>query len=155
MAMMQQAQKEIEPLLEEAQKGGNPKEIQPKVIKIRDDLEAKLEALLTDAQKTQWKEMLGKPMDTWLTCSICSPGRAGSGTMVVDLDELARRMLADYDARTPGELSGEPIDLTTVQAYALQAEIARLLHLGGTLIRHARSKREIAKSALFQGFSLA
>jgi hypothetical protein len=54
--------------------------------------------------------------------------------MVVDLDELARRMLADYDARTPGELSGEPIDLTTVQAYALQAEIARLLHLGGTLI---------------------
>jgi len=57
--------------------------------------------------------------------------------MVVDLDELARRMLADYDARTPGELSGEPIepiDLTTVQAYALQAEIARLLHLGGNLI---------------------
>ena len=46
--------------------------------------------------------------------------------MVVDLDELARRMLADYDARTPGKLLGEPIDLTTVQAYALQAEIARL-----------------------------
>ena len=46
--------------------------------------------------------------------------------MVVDLQELARRMLADYDARTPGQLFGEALDLTTVQAYALQAEIARL-----------------------------
>ena len=46
--------------------------------------------------------------------------------MVVDLQELAQRMLADYDARTPGQRLGEPLDLTTVQAYALQAEIARL-----------------------------
>ena len=46
--------------------------------------------------------------------------------MVVDLREMARRMLADYDARTPGQLFAEPLDLTTVQAYALQAEIARL-----------------------------
>jgi 2-keto-4-pentenoate hydratase len=46
--------------------------------------------------------------------------------MLVDLQELARRMLADYDARTPGRFVGEPFDLTTVQAYALQAEIARL-----------------------------
>ncbi len=46
--------------------------------------------------------------------------------MVVDFQELARRMLADYDARTPGRLFAEPFDLTTVQAYALQAEIARL-----------------------------
>jgi hypothetical protein len=60
--------------------------------------------------------------------------------MVVDLDELARRMLADYDARTPGKLSGEPIDLTTVQAYALQAEIAGLLHLGGILTRRSRNQ---------------
>jgi len=46
--------------------------------------------------------------------------------MVIALHELARRMLADYDARTPGQHSGEPLDLTTVQAYALQAEIVRL-----------------------------
>ena len=46
--------------------------------------------------------------------------------MVGDLQELAQRMLADYDARTPGQFFGERLDLTTVQAYALQAEIARL-----------------------------
>jgi 2-keto-4-pentenoate hydratase len=46
--------------------------------------------------------------------------------MVDAVQELARQMLADYDARTPGQLCGEPLDLTTVQAYALQAEIARL-----------------------------
>ena len=63
MAMMQQAQKETQLLLEELKKGGKLKEIQPKVIKIREDLEGKLEALLTDAQKKQWQEMLGKPMD--------------------------------------------------------------------------------------------
>ena len=63
VAVIQQAQKKTQLLLEEPQKGGKLKEIQPKVIKIRDDLEGKLEDLLTDAQKKQWKEMLGKPMD--------------------------------------------------------------------------------------------
>jgi 2-keto-4-pentenoate hydratase len=46
--------------------------------------------------------------------------------MIVDLQEVAERMLADYDARTPGQLVGEPLDLSTAQAYALQAETARL-----------------------------
>ena len=46
--------------------------------------------------------------------------------MIVNLQELAERMLANYDARTPGELVGEPLDLSTAQAYALQAEIAPL-----------------------------
>ena len=63
MALMQQAMREIYPLLEEAQESGNPKKIRPKVIKIRDNLEATMEALLTDAQKTQWRRMLGKLMN--------------------------------------------------------------------------------------------
>ncbi len=46
--------------------------------------------------------------------------------MVVDLQELAQRMLADYDAKTPAQLFAEPIDLTLHLAYSLQAEIARL-----------------------------
>ena len=63
MGLIMQAHQKIQPLLEEAQKTGNLKEVQGKVIKIRDDLEADLRAKLTDDQKLQWKEMLGKPMD--------------------------------------------------------------------------------------------
>jgi hypothetical protein len=63
MAEIQQMQKKIKPLLEEARKGGKPGEIRPKVVKLREDLQGKLETLLTDAQKKQWREMLGKPMD--------------------------------------------------------------------------------------------
>src|SRR5712691_10215721 len=54
------------------------------------------------------------------------PAMVGNRAMVDAAQELARRMLADYDARTPCRLFSEPIDLTTVQAYSLQAEIARL-----------------------------
>lgn len=46
--------------------------------------------------------------------------------MVVDLQNLARRMLADYDARTPNQVFAAPVDFTAEQAYALQAEVARL-----------------------------
>jgi Spy/CpxP family protein refolding chaperone len=64
LAMMQRAQKETQLLLEELQRGGKSKaEIQPQVIKVRDKLEGKLEALLTNAQRTRWKEMRGEPMD--------------------------------------------------------------------------------------------
>jgi 2-keto-4-pentenoate hydratase len=54
--------------------------------------------------------------------------------MVDDLEDLARRMLADYDARTPGQLVGESRELTIAQAYALQAEVARLRELRGEKI---------------------
>jgi 2-keto-4-pentenoate hydratase len=40
-------------------------------------------------------------------------------------------MLADYDARTPGLLFDDPPDLTIDQAYALQAQIARLREARG------------------------
>jgi hypothetical protein len=56
-------QKKVEPLVKEAHKGGNPQVIGPKIRKIRKEQEDRIEALLTDAQKKQWKEMLGKPLD--------------------------------------------------------------------------------------------
>ncbi len=59
----QEMQKKIEPLVKEAQKGGNPQEIGPKIRKIRKEQEDRIEALLSDAQKKQWKEMLGKPLN--------------------------------------------------------------------------------------------
>ena len=62
MAVVQDLQKKIKPLIKEAQSGGNPEEIRPKVMKIRKEHEDQIEALLTDAQKKQWKEMLGKPL---------------------------------------------------------------------------------------------
>jgi hypothetical protein len=61
MGVVQDMQKKIEPLMKEAQLGGDPQEIRPRVMKIRKDHEAKIEAILSDAQKQQWKKMLGKP----------------------------------------------------------------------------------------------
>jgi 2-keto-4-pentenoate hydratase len=46
--------------------------------------------------------------------------------MFVHMKALARRMLADYDARTPGQMFAQPFDLSILDAYALQAEIAGL-----------------------------
>jgi hypothetical protein len=63
MAIVQDLQKKIKPLIEEAQSGGNPEEIRPKVMKIKKDHELQIEALLTDTQKKEWQEMLGKPLD--------------------------------------------------------------------------------------------
>jgi hypothetical protein len=60
MAVVQDLQKKIEPLIKEAHSGGNPEEIRPKVMHIRKEHEAKIEAILTDAQKKQWNEMLGE-----------------------------------------------------------------------------------------------
>ncbi len=62
MEVVQELQKQIAPLIQEAQSGGNPEEIRPKVMKIRKEHEGKIEALLTDDQKKQWKEMLGEPL---------------------------------------------------------------------------------------------
>ncbi|MGO8751163.1 MAG: Spy/CpxP family protein refolding chaperone [Thermoguttaceae bacterium] len=63
MALIQQTREKTKTLMDEIRKGANPDEIRPKVLKLRLDLEGQLEALLTDAQKEQWKEMLGKPVD--------------------------------------------------------------------------------------------
>ena len=63
MGIVQEMQAKIGPLIKEAQSGGNPEEIRPKVMKIRKDYEGKVGAILGDAQKKQWQEMLGKPFD--------------------------------------------------------------------------------------------
>jgi len=63
MAVVQDMQKKVQPLIKEAQSGGNPQEIGPKIMKIRREHEGRIVDLLTHAQKKQWKEMLGKPLD--------------------------------------------------------------------------------------------
>ncbi|HJT77346.1 MAG TPA: hypothetical protein VJ739_09120, partial [Gemmataceae bacterium] len=63
MAVVQDLQRKVEPLMKEAQSGGNPEQIRPRVMRIRKEHAARIEALLTDAQKKQWQAMLGKPLD--------------------------------------------------------------------------------------------
>jgi len=63
MAVVQELQKQVEPLVKQAQSGGNPEEIRPKIEQLRKDHAKKLEAILTDAQKKQWKELLGPPFE--------------------------------------------------------------------------------------------
>jgi hypothetical protein len=62
-SVIQDMQKRIEPLIKEAQSGGNPEEIRSRVIKIRKDHEEKIEALMTDSQRERWRAMRGKPVD--------------------------------------------------------------------------------------------
>jgi hypothetical protein len=63
MAVVQDLQRKVESLVKEAQSGGNPEEIRPKIEQLRKDHARDLEAVLTDAQKKQWKEMLGPPFE--------------------------------------------------------------------------------------------
>lgn len=61
--VVQELQKKTEPLMKEAQNGGKPEEIGPKLMKVRKEHEGKIDAILSDAQKKQWQKMLGKPLD--------------------------------------------------------------------------------------------
>jgi hypothetical protein len=61
MALVQGLQRKVEPLVKEAQEKGNPEEVRPRVLKIRQEHAGKVEAILTGDQKKRWKEMLGKP----------------------------------------------------------------------------------------------
>jgi len=62
-SVLQELQKKIEPLIQEAQSGGNPEEIRPKVMKLHKQYEGKIDGILSDAQKKHWKEMLGEPFE--------------------------------------------------------------------------------------------
>jgi hypothetical protein len=59
--VVQAMEKKIQPLVKEAESGGNPQEVMPKVMKVRKEHESLIEALLSDTQKKQWQELLGKP----------------------------------------------------------------------------------------------
>jgi hypothetical protein len=62
MEVMQSFQKQVEPLAKEMQQqGGDHKEFAKKVQTLRDEHQIEIRAFLTDDQKTQWKEMQGKP----------------------------------------------------------------------------------------------
>jgi hypothetical protein len=63
MAVVQDLHKSVEALVKQVQSGGNPEEIRPKIEQVRKDHGKKLEAVLTDAQRRQWKEMLGPPFE--------------------------------------------------------------------------------------------
>lgn len=51
-----------------------------------------------------------------------------------DIQRIAERLLADYDAKTPGRLFCQPVALTIAQAYVVQAEVARLREQRGERI---------------------
>lgn len=65
MGVIQEMQKEITPLMKEAKSGGSSQEILAEVTRMRLDAQEKIEALLSDAQKKQWKEMIGQPLVIW------------------------------------------------------------------------------------------
>ncbi len=62
-AIVKDLQEQAQSLVKEVQAGGNPEEIRPRIEKLRKDHAQKLEAVLTDDQKKQWKELLGQPFD--------------------------------------------------------------------------------------------
>ncbi len=63
MAVVQEMQKKIAPLIKEAQEGGKPEEIRPKVMKVRQEHAGKIEAILSNDQKKQWQTMVGKALE--------------------------------------------------------------------------------------------
>ncbi len=61
MSIVLRMQKQIEPLIREAQSGkGRPEDVGPLVRKVHQASQGKLKAVLSEGQKKQWKKMLGK-----------------------------------------------------------------------------------------------
>jgi hypothetical protein len=60
-AIVLDLQKNVQPLVQQAQEGGKSEEIAHQVMKLRKEHEARIEALLAEPQKKQWRAMLGKP----------------------------------------------------------------------------------------------
>jgi hypothetical protein len=73
MPAIQETQMKTKALMGEIQNGASADALRPKILQLRLDLETKLEQLLTDPQKQQWKEMRGEPVDL----SVLFDGLAG------------------------------------------------------------------------------
>ena len=67
MGLVQEMTRKVQPLIKESKSARNPgkmDEIRLTVIKLRTDCLGKMTDLMSDAQKKQWQEVLGKPFDT-------------------------------------------------------------------------------------------
>jgi hypothetical protein len=62
-AILRDLQKKVEALTKEAQSGINSDQFVPNLEKLRKEHAKKLEAVLTDDQKKQWKELQGPPFE--------------------------------------------------------------------------------------------
>jgi hypothetical protein len=65
IAVVQDMQKKMEPLTREAHSGGDREAIRLRATKIYEDQEGRIEAILSESQRKQWKEMYGKPFDVF------------------------------------------------------------------------------------------
>jgi hypothetical protein len=65
VAVVKDMQKRMEALQQQAHSGGDLQAIRLKAIKIYEDQEGKIEAILSEAQRHRWKEMRGKPFDVF------------------------------------------------------------------------------------------
>jgi hypothetical protein len=63
MTVVQELEAKARALVREAQTGGDPSLIRPKLKKLRQEHEMKVEELLTDMQRQLWKELIGEPLD--------------------------------------------------------------------------------------------
>ena len=63
VAITEELHKKAEALVKQVQSGADPNEIRPKIEQLRKDQGKKLEAVLTDAQKKQWQDLLGPPFE--------------------------------------------------------------------------------------------
>jgi hypothetical protein len=61
MELVQEMHKKIQLLSKEAETGGNPEDIRSRVMTTQRDYRARVEAVLTDSQRSQWRKLLGKP----------------------------------------------------------------------------------------------
>jgi hypothetical protein len=61
MEVVHEMQEKIQALVKEAENGGNPEEIRPRAMKTQRAYRGRIEALLTEGQRSRWRKLLGRP----------------------------------------------------------------------------------------------